>query len=498
MRPLLLLWLLVNRASTQSVPTPLPTVRPSQFTYTGASENLTIPDGVYQVTLKMWGAGGGGGYFWPNGGRMQATGFGGGAGGFTYCVLPVASGQVLSFMVGGAGLSSAYTPGVWDLKLAGGYGGGGRSWGSGVDASAGSGGGRSAVFRAGQELVTAGGGGGGGVQCKNDATNYMAAGGGGGGLTAPLTGNFYTTTTTGGSQTAGGVSSCGGTTGGSRGSGGNAVAYGPGGGGGYFGGAGSCDLGCISPGGSGGSSYIAQCLLGSYSIAGSKGGMPGSAQALPPNTTDVVSYVTGNGVGGLAQINAAGRGGHGLIAISYAYSPTAVPTPAPTKPSPAPTAVPTTPPTRVPTFGAPTPLPTRRPSQMAPAIGPYFFQTLHGGSECRSMPARYTVETFVLGLCMPPDELNSAPYVVSCKKSIYGVSSSLWISRYSSADGTCKAGPASGPVSLSRGRSCEQQPRGAGYELSQCGDIPLSIRARQQLLIKAYPQVRRQRSFNNQ
>src|SRR5215813_10601366 len=118
----------------------------------------TVPAGVTQIKVKLWGAGGAGGNY--------AFNDIGGGGGFATGALTVTPGEILTVIVGGGGLPGA-GPGAYG-------GGGGKANGVG-----GRGGGRSAVQNAaGTELITAGaGGGGGGV-----AQAYEVGGHGGGGL----------------------------------------------------------------------------------------------------------------------------------------------------------------------------------------------------------------------------------------------------------------------------------------------------------------------------
>ena len=98
----------------------------SNFTYTGATTNLTVPAGVTSLSVQMWGAGAGTPY---NG----DTGWGG-AGAYLTGIITVTPGQVLTLLVGGGGVGNPSGNGG-----AGGFGGGGTS------SSAGGGGGRSAV-----------------------------------------------------------------------------------------------------------------------------------------------------------------------------------------------------------------------------------------------------------------------------------------------------------------------------------------------------------------
>ena len=260
------------------------------FTYTGNAQSWTVPAGVVNATVKLWGAGGGGS---DNAGP-------GGGGGFVYGTLKVTPGQVLTVIVGqgGANQSSSGT-----------YGGGGG--GSGTEN--GSGGGRSAMQISGSEIVTAGGGGGGAHGC------YCYGGGGGGGNTG-LTGTGGIVPGSGGTQTAGG-SSGGCNTGGSQFQGGTGCSnsWGGGGGGGYYGGGGGGNgSGNDGPGG-GGSSYISNSLFtcikseyGGFNNANTKGG--GLSAVIAGGSTDVDYTQWGNiGTGGPLAVN----GGNGMVVIAW-------------------------------------------------------------------------------------------------------------------------------------------------------------------------------------
>jgi len=92
-------------------------------------------------------------------------------------------GELLTIVVGGGGFSQFYqssltTGAIW-YNLPGGYGGGGNANTNNINWQFGAGGGRSAVVRGVNDLITAGGGGGGG-SCVNKPCYFAAAGGGGG------------------------------------------------------------------------------------------------------------------------------------------------------------------------------------------------------------------------------------------------------------------------------------------------------------------------------
>lgn len=215
----------VTRALNQS-PTSYSTI-----SYTGSRTTYTVPAGVTQLSVKMWGAGG---YTWN---------YGAGGGGYTGANIAVTPGQVLTFVVGGLG--------SYGVGGAGGYPGGGMS-----NNSSGSGGGYTAIFNgdctiggtcnASNVLVVAGGGGG--------ASYYYGWGGAGGGASGQdgygANGAQYAGKA--GTQSAGG-STAGGTMGTAFQGGHASIIYAGGGGGGYYGG--SSGGGTYPGGGGGGSGY---------------------------------------------------------------------------------------------------------------------------------------------------------------------------------------------------------------------------------------------------
>ncbi|OWR15165.1 GEVED domain-containing protein [Chryseobacterium sp. VAUSW3] len=285
------------------------------FTYTGNTQNFTVPAGVTSVEIKAWGAGGGG------------SAGSGGSGGFVKATLNVTGGSNLNIVVGGAG---TYSTGLHN----GGYAGGGNA-----GQLAGSGGGYSAVFvsttlAANNVRVLAGGGGGGGY--------YSTAAYGGPGVpgvtTDPNAGDI-TATRTGGKK---GTAAAGGAAGSNNGNSNNATAGtqlqggagsretggwfsseydagGGGGGGGYFGGGGG--YGSNDPwifgtywkssGGGGGSNIVRGA--GSVMVANIAGNFTinGTAPQAPNMTED--GYIAGVGWGGASN----SAGGNGLVIITY-------------------------------------------------------------------------------------------------------------------------------------------------------------------------------------
>ena len=274
--------------------------RPSRvdiFDAVGADQPWAVPEGVTEVLVKLWGAGGG-----TTG--AVASGAGGG-GAFAMARFSVTPGEVLTVVVGQGGRSFSASYG----------GGGGRTSGA-------SGGGRSAVRQRGVDVVTAGAGGGGG----NCISGYACGNGGAGGVARGEDGTpsinsdgTYGLPGTGGTMTCGGNGGfsigCGcGITGGD-GAGGRALqggsassrANGGGsGGGGWMGGGasgGDC-VGSSGAGGGGGSSYVPPAQ--GCALAG-VGTVPGN--------NDDADRGRDVGVGGSPQRSS--QGGSGRVLIYY-------------------------------------------------------------------------------------------------------------------------------------------------------------------------------------
>lgn len=257
-----------------------PAGRAQAFTFTGEYQYLTVPAGVSQAKIKVWGAGGAG--------RLGAyNNASGGSGGYAEAYLILEPGQRLVIVVGSGGEKGT------DVGGQGGWPGGG--FGTRGDASGGGGGGLTGVFlgSVSQEnaLIIAGAGGGGG--------GYEGGAGGGTGGN-PGNQNFGGTGTLGGDGTAlqGGNGSGQRLEGRSDGSGGGA---------GYFGGEGGFD---DARGGGGGSGYIRP--IGSMSPSLIMGNNGANTDVLPPRTEDP-QYRPGTGLGRKGEYN----GGNGLIIIEW-------------------------------------------------------------------------------------------------------------------------------------------------------------------------------------
>lgn len=265
------------------------------FTYTGSEQTWIVPDGVTEVSVKVWGAGGAGGTY-------GGVGDGGGSGGYAAANLTVTPGQELKIVVGGGG-EHGIASGNGGL---GGWPGGG--YGTAGDASGGGGGGYCGVFFPSHvhanALIIAGGGGGG--------TGYYV-GGAGGGTTGNQGGGPGGV---GGTQSAGGSGTFGadgsalqGGNGDSRGSRTSVTSYdGGGGGGGYYGGEGGYQ---DARGGGGGSGFLHPTLASGNLTTGNNGLT--NAGGTAPNNSDE-DYIAGVGNGS----NNATDAGNGLVVISYA------------------------------------------------------------------------------------------------------------------------------------------------------------------------------------
>ena len=204
------------------------------FTYTGAAQPWTVPDGVTQVTIDAYGAQGGG--------RCpEANGSIGAGGGRSQNAFPVTEGETLQVYVGEnpTGYNGGFNGGGWSSRteFGGGCGGGGasdvRQGGTGLE----------------NRIIVAGGGGGIGWADANPDTS----GGFGGGLNGGPGGSYSEGNASafggqGGSQGGGGLgglADCVGAVGsglpGTLGQGG--AGTGGGGGGGFYGGGGGASCG---------------------------------------------------------------------------------------------------------------------------------------------------------------------------------------------------------------------------------------------------------------
>ena len=323
---------------------------------TNADQTFTVPAGISSLSVKLWGAGGGGvdaGYY-PN----QS---GGASGGYTTGALAVTPAQVLTLVVGQGGTYGNSVGGSTSSTYGGGGAGGNETGSTNVnggnltpDGSAG--GGMSALFLAGGKTVAnvrfvAGGGGGGspgsdlprvGATPAGSPPSTGEGGGASGGQDAEpvisgrggsqVAGGAAATATTGclnvagaGTQFQGGagsnVSSASGATP-------QTFEGGGGGGGGYFGGGGGKCQGTQSSAvvanqngtGGGGSGFVgsaAQGVTAASTAAGNPGiwGNPGAGGAAPQTTQ--AQYAGRAGVGGGVVAGGNFAGGDGLIVLQW-------------------------------------------------------------------------------------------------------------------------------------------------------------------------------------
>jgi hypothetical protein len=254
------------------------------FSYTG-SEQSWSPSITADVTVQLWGAGGGG------------DSWGGGGGGYTTGTLAVTSGQSFKVIVGGGGEGDA-----GDSDRAGGYGGGG----SGHEDPGGAG--YAGIFLTSTSYANAKAiaGGGGGADA-----NYGGGGGGG------ATGNDGAGANAGYGR--GGTQSAGGATGAAQLTGGNASTsnrWTGGGGGGYWGGGAPNQADCSGGGGSG---YIGG-LTSATTTAGGNGAQGGIGAAAGTSASNY-SANTGNGGDGSESTATARNGQNGYAFLSWAGTP---------------------------------------------------------------------------------------------------------------------------------------------------------------------------------
>jgi hypothetical protein len=253
------------------------------FAETGAAQTWTVPAGVTSATFTVEGAAGGNGVL--IGGGTAALG---GLGAEVQATLGLGSGTAVTFLVGGAGVSS-------DGNGVAGFNGGGA--GSG-DGGGGGGGFSSVAFGSTVELLAGGGGGGGGYGVPFETVLGGAGGAGGGAGSAGAAGDSASD-----GQTLGGGG--GGHAGGAGGTGGSAGALG--------GGASSCPgppapvagtSGSLASGSTGGAG--APSPPGTISLSAGGGGGGGEAGG------------GGGGSGAGDSCSASGAGGGGGGGSSYA------------------------------------------------------------------------------------------------------------------------------------------------------------------------------------
>ncbi len=279
---------------------------PQTFNYTGGPQDFVVPDGVTEIDIKIWGAGGAGA-------SVNHSTIGG-AGGFVSGKLTVIPGQTYTVIVGQGGTmgGTSYT-----------YGGGGYSLNP--NGAGGRGGGRSAIRLGTTELATAGGGGGGAwPNAPGCGTNRAGAGGPVGGSASGSTGGGTGATVSApglGDTTPPGTASDGedgqmflGGRGGSDATAAGNGGGGGGGGGGYYGGGGGqggyscCTCSSVQESdGGGGSNYTGGLTTTLENLGGTNDSPPMQSD---PDWSDRV------GIGGSGS-GANQTGGHGRVVISF-------------------------------------------------------------------------------------------------------------------------------------------------------------------------------------
>lgn len=146
------------------------------FDYTGGDQSYTVPSSVTTISVKLWGAGGGGGY---NRSTVTTVGLGG-SGGFVSGDITVTPGETLTIIVGQGGIGGQSYANNSAIPSSF-YGDGGLGGSAGLTYFGGSGGGRAEIARSGTSLAIAGGGGGGASIINNfDTTNIFSNGQSGG------------------------------------------------------------------------------------------------------------------------------------------------------------------------------------------------------------------------------------------------------------------------------------------------------------------------------
>ena len=349
--------LVVIRYATHSIappPSPPANIKRQAFAYTGGVQSFTAPAGVTTFDVKVWGAGGSGGFGYPS-----SMGGHGGAGGATFAtVTNFADGASFEITVGQSRASSdstrpcavssacSFTRSEYLT-----FGGGGLGGGRDSQRRGGDGGGGSWLKLGSEWVVVAGGGGGGNGQYVGDShgSRSLRHGGSGGGESG-MDGDGDGTVPTGGGQTVGGRAGSGVDWSGMvRGSGsppctsmaegaclaspgalgeggyatGGAVprdvnydAAG-GGGGGFFGGGGGSGgkQNMIAQSGAGGSAYANPAYTSSHAFYLTDRDADHKADVAPK--ADDPDYASGRAVGGAGSTSSSTAGGPGLVVITW-------------------------------------------------------------------------------------------------------------------------------------------------------------------------------------
>jgi hypothetical protein len=255
------------------------------FAYTGAAQTFTVPGGITQVTLAVWGAQG----------NSNAQSIAGGLGGYATGTLAVTPGQVLNVYVGGGGTTGT---------AAGFNGGGSAAVHPCATAAGGGGGGASDVRATGTALgdrVIVGAGGGGAAGNRISGCGRGGGGGGGGGYYGGGGGAGWPDTggalPTGGTQSAGGSAGTSSYTGANNGTGGS-----------------------LGTGGNGGPEVSSsQAGSNTASAGGAGGGATGASGTYAGNYTGASGAGGSSYVGGVTggTTTAGQRSGAGQVQISW-------------------------------------------------------------------------------------------------------------------------------------------------------------------------------------
>jgi hypothetical protein len=354
-----------------------------ELPYTGAPQTVTVPAGVTDIAMSVYGANGPYGPYHGSG-----TGDPGGLGGAELAAIPVSPGDQLTVIVGGCNgncipPNQSFAP----ATTLGGYGGGGAGGAATSDYSgtAGAGGGGGSFVFDGSRLLIAAGGGGGGADNFGNQNTLFGGGPGAGAVASPSqdggSGQLCNSDTGGGAPGGGGedASETGGGAGGSAGSqpanpvrgypaapanpgdtgsgpatspttlgvggagGAGGGTAGGGGGGGYYGGGGG-GAGCVFAGGAGagGVGYVISTATDAESMAGVGGSnVNGDGFVIlrsvspPTGISGTITTPFGDGLGGVTvkltgtvstQTTTQSNGSYaftGLAAGTYTVTPVA-------------------------------------------------------------------------------------------------------------------------------------------------------------------------------
>jgi hypothetical protein len=161
-----------------------------------SSSPWTVPDGIYKISVEIWGGGGGAGDAYPaivgttgsTASQIKAGGGGGGGGGYAKASIVVNPGQQIPFTIGAGGVGGNY-----NLNNGHGGNGGSTSFGYFLSANGGTGGTRgyqSSSFPIATYTAGLGGAGGTAVSCGTCASSSSISGTSGGNASGTTQGNY--------------------------------------------------------------------------------------------------------------------------------------------------------------------------------------------------------------------------------------------------------------------------------------------------------------------